>query len=58
MSKWFHIKAKATDICKPDGKVMTFWLWGEDEKQKTKLVIIKKYQDIEWIKEEIPPFIQ
>ena len=57
MSKWFHIKAKATDICKPTGKVMTFWLWGEAEKQITKLVISKKYQDIEWIKEETPPFI-
>ena len=57
MSKWFHIKAKATDICKPIGKVMTFWLWGENVKQITKLVISKKYQDIEWIKEETPPFI-
>ena len=57
MSKWFHIKAKSMNIFKPLGKVITFWLWGEDEKQITKLVISKKYQDIEWIKEETPPFI-
>lgn len=45
------------NIFKPLGKVMTFWLWGEDKKQITNLVISKKYQDIEWIREETPPFI-
>ena len=51
-------KMLVTDICKPHGKVMTFWLWGEDEKQITDLVISKKYKDIEWIREEIPSFVQ
>tara|TARA_R110002020_G_scaffold3623_3_gene16117 strand:- start:3563 stop:3736 length:174 start_codon:yes stop_codon:yes gene_type:complete len=57
MSKWFHIKARAIDICKPDGKVITFWLWGKDKKQITDLVLSKKYKDIEWIREEKPSFI-
>ena len=59
MSKWFHIKAKDVDINthKPNGKVITFWLWGKDKKHITKLVLSKNYKDIEWIKEETPPFI-
>ena len=57
MSKWFHIKARAIDICKPDGKVITVWLWGKDKKQITDLVLSKKYKDIEWIREEKPSFI-
>ncbi len=55
--KWFHIKAKCMGIFKPDGKVITFWLWGKDKKHITKLVLSKNYKDIEWIREETPPFI-
>ena len=29
--QWFHIKARDMDIYKPDGKVITFWLWGDSE---------------------------
>ena len=26
--KWFHIKGKDKSICKPECKVVKFWLWG------------------------------
>ena len=57
MKKWFHIKGKDKSICKPVGKVLTFWLWGESKKDIRELVIKKGYQNIEWIREETPPFI-
>jgi len=57
MKKWFHIKGKDISIYKPEGKVLTFWLWGESKKDIRELVIKKGYQNIEWIREETPPFI-
>jgi len=57
--KWYHIKARCMDIFKPDGKVITFWLWGDSEQHIRE--ILKKdnneYKDIEWIVEEKPPFV-
>ena len=56
---WFHIKARCTDIFLPDGKVSTFWLWGDSESHIREL--LKKgnnsFTDIEWIKQEEPNFI-
>ena len=28
---WYHIKARDMGIYKPNGKVITFWLWGDSE---------------------------
>ena len=28
---WYHIKARDMGIFKPNGKVITFWLWGDSE---------------------------
>ena len=44
------------DIFKPDGKVITFWLWGENEIDIMKMVTEKGYVDVEWIAEGKPPF--
>lgn len=44
------------DIFKPDGKVITFWLWGKDEMDILKKVIMKDMIDIEWIAEGKPIF--
>jgi len=44
------------DIFKPDGKVITFWLWGENEIDIMKMVIKKGCVDVEWIAEGKPPF--
>jgi len=44
-------------IFKPDGKVIKFWLWGENETEIMKIVIKKDCKDIEWIAEEKPPFV-
>ena len=57
MKKWYHIKGKDKTINKPEGKVLTFWLWGESKEDIRKLVIKKGYINIEWIIEETPPFI-
>jgi len=48
--QWFHIKARAMDIFKPNGKVITFWLWGDSEQHIRELAKEKNYKDIEWIK--------
>jgi hypothetical protein len=55
-SKWFCIRARDMDIFKPDGKVITFWLWGENEIDIMKMVIKKGCVDVEWIAEGKPPF--
>ena len=54
---WFHIKARDMSIFKPKGKVVTFWLGGDSEKEIRKILKKKKYNKIEWIREETPPFI-
>ena len=50
--QWFYIKARATDIFMPDGKVIQFYLWGDSEKHIKELLNKgnNKYEDIEWIK--------
>ena len=57
MKKWFHIKGKDKSICKPEGKVVTFWLWGESKDEVWIRVIDKGINKIQWVREEIPPFI-
>ena len=56
---WYHIKARDMDMFKPEGKVLTFWLWANDKKDLD-VMLKKKHNivDIEWIKEEIPPFVK
>ena len=50
------VVGKMTSIFKPDGKVITFWLWGENEIDIIKMVIKKGCVDVEWIAEGKPPF--
>ena len=52
IKKWYHIKATHSTI-----GVIRFWLYQKNEDDVRKLVIKKGYTDIEWIKQEIPPFI-
>ena len=54
--QWFHIKARDMDIYKPDGKVITFWLWGDSESHIRQILGKKNVKDIEWIKKEKPSF--
>ena len=52
---WFHIRARDTNMYKPKGKVIQFWLVGETEKDIRRILDDKGcYTDIEWIREEIP----
>ena len=50
---WFHIRAYDPSI----EKTYTFWLGGDSEKEIRKILKKKKITQIEWIREEIPPFI-
>ena len=50
---WFHIKAYDTDI----KKTYTFWLGADSRKDLDKILKKKKITQIEWIREEKPPFI-
>ncbi len=50
--KWYQIKATHSVI-----GVVRFWLFQENEDDVRKLVIKKKYNNIEWIRQETPPFI-
>ena len=54
--QWFHIKARDMDIFQPDGKVITFWLWGVSETDIRHILSKKNIKDIEWIKKKTPPF--
>ena len=51
--KWYHIKAYDTSI----KKTHTFWLGGGSEEEIRKILKKKKITQIEWVREEIPPFI-
>ena len=52
--KWYHIKAYDTDI----KKIYTFWLGADSREDLDKILKKKKnITNIEWIREEIPPFI-
>ena len=55
---WFHIKARDMDIDKPNGMVITFWLWDESRKRLNTVLKNKNITDIKWIKQEKPPFEQ
>ena len=44
------------DIDKPNGMMITFWLWADSRKKLDKLLTKKGYDKIEWIKKEKPPF--
>ncbi len=48
----FHIKARDMSIFKPKGKVITFWLWAENEEKLRKILEEKGIKDIEWIIQE------
>ncbi len=37
--------------------VIRFWLYQKNEDDVRELVIKKKYNNIEWIRQETPPFI-
>ena len=50
--KWYQIKATHPVI-----GIIKFWLHQENDDAVRKLIIKKGYTDIEWIKQEIPPFI-
>ena len=52
MKKWYQIKATHPVI-----GIIRFWLHQENEDDVRKLVIKKGYTDIEWIRQETPPFI-
>ena len=56
MKKWYRIKARYMNIFKPEGKVLEFWLYRENKKDAKELILKKGYQNIEWIREGIPPF--
>ena len=52
----YHIRARDMRIFKPDGKVITFWLYAENEDKLRKLLKEKDIKDIEWIiQEEFKP---
>ena len=54
---WYHIRAKDMDIDKPNGMIITFWLWADDRKDLDDMLKRKhNIVDIEWIKQEKPPF--
>ena len=54
---WFHIKARDMRIFRPEGKVITFWLGADSREDLDKILKKKKITQIEWIREETPPFI-
>ena len=52
----YHIQARDMSIFKPDGKVITFWLWAENELKVRELLYEKGFKDIKWIiQEEFKP---
>ena len=52
--EWYHIKATIT--CTVD-RIITFWLWGDSESDiKNKVLTKGYYKDIQWIRQEEPPF--
>tara|TARA_B100001113_G_C21092658_1_gene615093 strand:+ start:412 stop:609 length:198 start_codon:yes stop_codon:yes gene_type:complete len=52
----YHIKGRDMNIFKPDGKVITFWLYAENEDKLRELLKQKNIKDIEWIiQEEFKP---
>tara|TARA_R110000824_G_scaffold214319_1_gene400605 strand:+ start:180 stop:344 length:165 start_codon:yes stop_codon:yes gene_type:complete len=50
--KWYQIKATHPVI-----GVIRFWLYQKNEDDVKKLVTKKEYNNIEWIRQETPPFV-
>ena len=42
---------------KPNGMVIKFWIYADSENYVKDIIAKKNYKDIEWIKQEEPPFI-
>ena len=51
--KWFQIRALDPSI----DLVITFWLGASSRQDLDKILKKKKITQIEWIREETPPFI-
>ena len=52
----YHIRARDMRIFKPEGKVIEFWLWAENEDKLRELLKEHDIKDIEWIiQEEFKP---
>ena len=52
----YHIRARDMRIFMPEGKVIEFWLWAENEDKLRELLKQKGIRDIEWIiQEEFKP---
>ena len=51
---FYHIKIKPGNGIH---SITTFWLGGDSEEEIRKILMKKKYTNIEWIREETPPFI-
>ena len=52
---WFYITARDMTIFKPDGKVLSFWLYADNEDHLRKLLKEKGFTDIESIKQTKGP---
>ena len=53
----YHIRARDMRIFTPEGKVIEFWLWAENEDKLRKLLKEHEIKDIEWIiQEEFKPY--
>ena len=48
----YHIRARDMSIFKPEGKVIEFWLWAENEDKLREVLKQKGIKDIEWITQE------
>jgi len=57
MGYWYHIKARYMNFDKPNGMVIKFWVFGKSENYVKDIIAKKNYKNIEWIKQEEPPFI-
>lgn len=55
---WYHIKARDKNVAKPYGTIITFWMWATDEKDLNHILKQKNLVNIEWVREEIPPFVK
>ena len=44
---WYRVEAKDNSIFKPDGKVITFSIWSETEKEFWKLMKKKNHTGVE-----------
>ena len=53
--KWYQIKA--THPTNKSLGELTFWLYRENKKEVHELVIERGYQNIKWIRDDIPPFL-